>query len=166
MSRDGPGKWGTADKDRASGHEGGEAGEEHSRQTRETQGAFEEWGEGKCSWNTEEGQEHGMSWVTGLMGLGVRGFYFILKEVGNYGKLPFRSDSFCFVSYLLTKLSCLKAVWFLSIPRSEGRHMAVSSGAPWLREDTWQPRLRNEGLAMPPAAPSPNREDKPCPPQP
>lgn len=44
--------------------------------------------------------------------------------------------------------------------------MAMSSGAPWLREDPWQPRLRNEGMALPPAAPSPSREDKPCPLQP
>lgn len=50
----------------------------------------------------------------------MRGFYFILKEMGSYGKLSCRSDSFCFVTDL-TKLSCPKAVWFLSISSSEGK---------------------------------------------
>lgn len=61
-----------------------------------------------------------MSWATGLMGLGMRGFCFILKEMGSYRKLSYRSDSFCFVTNL-TKLSCPKAVWSFSIFSSEGK---------------------------------------------
>lgn len=88
-----------------------------------------------------------MSWVTSLVGL-VRGFYFLLKEMGSYGRPSHRRDSFCLVSHLLTRLSCLKAEAFLCEPSSEGRLAAMSSGAPWLREGTRQPRLRKEGLAM------------------
>ena len=106
-----------------------------------------------------------MRWVTSLVGF-VRGFYFLLEEAGSYGRLSHRRDSFCLVSHLLTRLSCLKAELFLCEPSSEGRRAAMSSRAPWLREDIRQPCLRKEGLAMPPAALSPSGEDKPCPQEP
>lgn len=105
-----------------------------------------------------------MSWVPWLVGLseGV----LLPKAKGCYRRLSCRSDSFCFVSCLFRRRSCLRAVWFLCVPSSDGRCMALSSGVPWLREDTWQPCPKKEGMAMPPAVPSPTGEDKPCPQEP
>lgn len=42
----------------------------------------------------------------GSLGLWVlmRSFYFLLEAMGSYGRLSHRSDSFCFVTYLLIKL--------------------------------------------------------------
>lgn len=74
----------------------------------------------------------------GSLGLWVlmRGFYFLLEALGSYGRLSCMSDSFCFVTCLLIKLSYLRALLFLCVPSSEERHIAMSSRTPWLREDT------------------------------
>lgn len=72
------------DKYRASEHEGGGRLEKSIPGRQETQGTFEEWKRGKSPWNTEEEREPGTSWLVWLVGLGVRGFYLLLKERGTY----------------------------------------------------------------------------------
>lgn len=101
-----------------------------------------------------------MTWVTSLVGL-VRGFHFLLRKWGAAGGCHAGViHPTCEPAPHKTKLSGAKSCLFE--PSSEGRCVAMSSGAPWLRGHKAAPSEEG-GPGCAPAAPSPSREDQPYP---